>query len=189
MSLSGVIIAGGKSSRMGRDKALLPFGNYTTLAEFQYRKLEKIFEKVYISTKSNKFPFIANLIYDKYKNSSPLNAIISTLESIGGDIFLLSVDIPFVSIDIIKKLIHTYKKNPNYDIYIAKSPCGLEPTVAIYKQTILNRAKEMYNKGDFKLMNLIKSVKYLEVNFENLEDFINLNTKVEYIRAKSMAKR
>ena len=48
-----VIVAGGKSSRMGRDKALLPFGGYSSLAQFQYQKFLPIFEKVYISCKNN----------------------------------------------------------------------------------------------------------------------------------------
>ena len=54
-----VILAGGKSSRMQQDKALLPFGEVNSLAEFQYRRLSKIFSKVYISSKYNKFDFNA----------------------------------------------------------------------------------------------------------------------------------
>jgi len=54
---TAIIFAGGKSSRMGRDKALLPFGGYDTLTEYQYRRLSKIFNRVYISTKNDKFNF------------------------------------------------------------------------------------------------------------------------------------
>ena len=56
-SVSAVIFAGGKSSRMGEDKSLLPFGTYTTLAEYQHAKLSKLFYKVYLSAKKNKFIF------------------------------------------------------------------------------------------------------------------------------------
>jgi len=38
---TAIIFAGGKSSRMGRDKALLPFGGYDTLTEYQYRRLSQ----------------------------------------------------------------------------------------------------------------------------------------------------
>ncbi len=64
MKLSAIILAGGKSGRMKKDKSLLPFNEYNTLAEFQYRRLSKIFSKVYISTKNNKFDFEA--IYIRY---------------------------------------------------------------------------------------------------------------------------
>ena len=54
-----VIFAGGKSSRMGEDKALLPFGDFPTLTQFQLNKLQKIFNNVYISCKdSSKFDFL-----------------------------------------------------------------------------------------------------------------------------------
>jgi len=68
-SRNAIIFAGGKSSRMGRDKALLPFGEYSTLCEYQYQRLAKIFETVHISTKEAKFDFDAPLIYDLYPQS------------------------------------------------------------------------------------------------------------------------
>jgi len=177
--LSGVVIAGGKSSRMGRDKALLPFREYSSLAKFQYKKLEDIFDRVYLSAKSDKFDFKANIIYDKYKDSNPLNAIISALEVTKTDIFLISVDIPLISKESIKRLIEAYN-NLDYDIYIAKSSNGLEPTVAIYRYRVLDRAKQMYSNGNFRLMSLVKNSNYLAVEFNNLDEFINVNTPSEY---------
>ena len=77
-----VIIAGGKSSRMGRDKALLPFGNYETLVQFQYERLKKIFKDVYISWKNEKIAITNNNIFDldEYKNiSAPTIALLSII--------------------------------------------------------------------------------------------------------------
>ncbi|MDQ1268445.1 MAG: molybdenum cofactor guanylyltransferase, partial [Campylobacterota bacterium] len=60
-----VIFAGGKSSRMGKDKSLLPFGTFDTLTEFQLNRLGKIFKNVYISCKEkSKFNFEAEFIED-----------------------------------------------------------------------------------------------------------------------------
>lgn len=50
-----VILAGGKSSRMGRDKTLLPFGGFATLAHYGAHKFERIFERVFVSSKFDKF--------------------------------------------------------------------------------------------------------------------------------------
>ena len=50
-----VILAGGKSSRMGRDKALLPFGGFATLTHYGAHKFGRIFERVFVSSKFEKF--------------------------------------------------------------------------------------------------------------------------------------
>jgi len=65
-----VIFAGGKSSRMGEDKSLLPFGSFSTLTEFQLNRLQKMFKNIYISCKkSSKFDFNADFIEDISQNS------------------------------------------------------------------------------------------------------------------------
>ncbi|MFC2429373.1 MAG: molybdenum cofactor guanylyltransferase [Campylobacter sp.] len=50
-----VILAGGKSSRMGRDKTLLPFGGFATLTHYGAHKFGRIFERVFVSSKFDKF--------------------------------------------------------------------------------------------------------------------------------------
>ncbi|WP_228135503.1 NTP transferase domain-containing protein [Halarcobacter anaerophilus] len=77
-----VILCGGKSSRMGEDKALLPFSNSDTLSQYQYEKYKPFFKKVYISSKTNKFDFDANLILDKSNIYSPIVALKSIFESL-----------------------------------------------------------------------------------------------------------
>ena len=102
---TAVLFAGGKSSRMGRDKSLLPFGGYETLCEYQFQRLQKLFSKVYISTKEQKFGFEAPLILDRYPESSPLIGLLSVFETISEDeCFILSVDAPFVDEAVITKL-------------------------------------------------------------------------------------
>ena len=59
-----VILAGGKSSRMGRDKTLLPFGGFATLAHYGAHKFGRIFERVFVSSKFDKFDPPLPLIKD-----------------------------------------------------------------------------------------------------------------------------
>ncbi len=176
---TAVIFAGGKSSRMGKDKALLPFKGYATLAEYQYNKLSKLFNKVYISAKSNKFNFDINIIEDCYKTSSPLVGLVSIFETIDTDeIFVLSVDAPFVDNSIIEKLYSNALSSK--DIIVALSPNGLEPLCAIYRKTILPIAKKFLKENNHRLYSLIKSLDSQFIEFNSKEHFINLNTPQDY---------
>lgn len=177
-----VIFAGGKSSRMGRDKALLPFGDFSTLAEYQYRRVSKIFKRVYISAKSNKFNFKADIIKDRYIITSPLVALISVFESLNIDeVFILSVDIPFVSREIIDRLYREALSDS--DTIIASSPNGLEPLCGIYRRGILDLAKDFLKANNHRLTSLIESSNSQIVEFNLSREFMNLNKREDYNRA------
>ena len=178
-----VIMAGGKSSRMQQDKALLPFGDASTLAEFQYERLGKFFSKVYLSAKSNKFNFDANIIEDRYEASSPLVALISVFETLEvNEVFVLSVDSPFVSEKVIAQLYdEAYAKA---DIVVAKSTQGLEPLCAIYRRSFLKSAYEALEKNNHRLQSLFETVTVLAVEITNKDAFLNLNYPSEYEEAK-----
>ena len=74
-----VILAGGKSSRMGRDKTLLPFGGFATLTHYGAHKFGRIFERVFVSSKFEKFnpplPLIKDADAEEISRSN-LNAAI-----------------------------------------------------------------------------------------------------------------
>ncbi len=65
---------------MGRDKSLLPFGEFDSLIEYQYSRMKNIFDEVFISTKYNKFSFKAKLIVDNSNIFSPMMALKTTFE-------------------------------------------------------------------------------------------------------------
>ena len=182
-----VILAGGKSSRMKKDKALLPFGGYTSLAEFQQRRLSKIFSKVYISSKNNKFDFDVDIIEDRYESSSPLVALVSIFEALDNieEVFLLSVDAPFVEKSIINTL---YDNNTSVDdVVVAQSNNGLEPLCAIYHRSCLIEAKKALEANRHKLHSLFEKLNVKIVKIDNKSAFINLNYPSEYKEAKKGA--
>jgi molybdopterin-guanine dinucleotide biosynthesis protein A len=175
---NAVIFAGGKSSRMGEDKALLPFADYSTLTEFQYKKLQNLFENVYISAKENKFDFTCQVIEDIHTTSSPLVGILSIFEVLKvEDIFILSVDAPFVDEKVISKIMQTSCKK---DACIAKSPNGIQPLCGLYKKSILTFAKEQYTHNDHKLHHLLSKASIQTIDFESEDAFLNLNHPQEY---------
>lgn len=177
-----VIMAGGKSSRMKRDKALLPFAGYSSLAEYQYRRFLPFFSKVYLSSKSDKFDFSAEIIEDCYTESSPLVALISIFETLEvNEVFVLSVDAPFVSEKIIENLYIQAKDESS--VIIAESKHGLEPLCGIYRRTVLDEAKAFLSQRNHRLHTLLNHVKTQKIWIEDSKAFMNLNHPLEYEKA------
>jgi len=177
--IPAVIFAGGRSSRMGEDKALLPFGSEETLAGYQYKRLSTLFESVYLSSKNAKFPFDAPLIYDRYAESSPLVALISVFETLGRDeVFILGVDMPFVDSSVITTL-HECRAD-GYDAVIAQSPQGIQPLCGFYRRSILPLAKAHLDAGHHKLQHLLNASNTHTVPITDDHAFVNLNTPQEY---------
>lgn len=183
VALPCVIVAGGKSSRMGSDKALLPFQNFKTLTQFQLSRLENQFKSLHVSCKSkDKFDFEANFIEDvtEFEEFSPLVALYSILKEFDEPVCILSVDTPFVSKEVYEKLL-TYKEDN--DVVIARSPYGSHQLCAIYSPSILPILKEQIEKGMHKIRATLDLVKTVYVDFEKDEEFTNLNHPHEYKEA------
>ncbi len=179
-NIPAVIFAGGKSSRMGSDKALLPFRNFSTLSAFQHHKLSLLFSDVYLSSKTNKFDFTCNVITDNYEESSPLVGIISLFETLDVDeIFVLSVDAPLVDKEVIEKLFLACEESTS-DAIIAKSPNGIQPLCGIYRRSILPLATRQLTLDNHRLTDLLNAAKLTSVVFNTDVPFTNLNTQAQY---------
>lgn len=180
-----VIFAGGKSSRMGEDKTLLPFAGFTTLTEFQYSKLSKIFKNVYISCKdSSKFSFDANYILDKKNNEcfAPTLAFISIFEHLKSDsFFALSVDSPFIDEETILKILSC--DSEMIDAVVAETEVGIQPLCGVYHRSLLPAFNTMLQEKRHKLTFLLKNSNTNYVSFKDDNIFLNLNHKREYQKA------
>jgi len=179
---NAVIFAGGKSRRMGQDKALLPFGKHPSLSYFQYHKLQTLFEHVYLSTKEDKFTFDAPCIYDTGEEASPLVALLSVFETLDTEeIFVLSVDAPFVDASVIDTLMsETWGES---DVIVAESPSGLQPLCARYHRSVLPLLKQQFRQNNHKLKDLLDLASSKVVYFKDDTLFTNLNHPNEYEEA------
>lgn len=186
LDIDCVIFAGGKSSRMGSDKSLLAFGNFDTLTQFQLDRLQRIFNRVYISTKDkDKFNFQADFIIDEGEEFAPTAGFVSVFNTIKGDrFFAISVDTPFIDFNIIKKLIDS--DSDKLDAIIAKSPNGTHPLCGIYHRSLADDFKEMLKNSDHRLGKLLSSKNTVFIEFDSDEPFFNLNHFSEYEKAKEI---
>ena len=173
---------------MGEDKSLLPFGGFDTLSEYQYNKLSKIFSKVYISSKINKFNFPCNLIYDNTKGiSSPMVALNSIFETIKEDkVFVITVDTPLIEQSTIHKLI---TNSNNTEITIAKDENKIHNLCGVFNLNLLVDKVNYCIKNDIHKINyLIKNSRINCISFSNENQFININTIADYKVANSTIK-
>ena len=179
-----VIVAGGKSSRMGKDKALLPFGGFDTLTQFQIHRLKPLFKSLHVSTKEEKFSFDIPLIKDKTSStSSPMVALEAILENFEDTyVFILSVDTPFVTQEEIEKLFLHVKG----DVTIAKDKEKNHPLCGFYHTNLLSKVKEKLEKDIHKLGKLLDEVGVRYVEFDSSKPFFNLNHPHEYEDAKGI---
>ncbi|MDD3342722.1 MAG: NTP transferase domain-containing protein [Sulfurospirillaceae bacterium] len=180
-----IIMAGGKSSRMGTDKALLSFGGFPTLTQFQLARLEPHFKSIHVSTKSkNKFDFEASFIEDisAYNESSPLIALLSILEQFSSPVCVLSVDTPFIPVTVFQKLFENL--DAQTDAIIATSPSCSHQLCAIYAPSLKDKIAIALSHNEHKIRTILKEAHTKFISFESDEPFLNMNYPQEYEDAK-----
>ncbi len=178
-----VILCGGKSSRMGEDKALLPFSSSNSLTQYQYERLKPFFKEIFISSKIDKFDFPVNLILDKGEVFSPIVALETIFESLNFEkFFIITVDTPLVKIETIAKLIEESK---GYDITVAKTQ-RVHNLCGVFNKSTLSQIKTMLNEDIHKVGFLLKNQNTSMIEFSDENEFINLNDKEEYKKAKML---
>ncbi len=196
LNIPCIIFAGGKSSRMGEDKSLLPFAGFNTLTEFQLHRLSKIFSTVYISCKDkSKFNFNANFIEDTSLDTlnpkeqvvfAPTTGFVAVYQKLKEEsFFAISVDAPFVGKDAITRLIESNRKD--VDATIAKTEFGIQPMCGIYHRSLEDKFAQMLQSNNHKLGYLLKSSNVTFVNFDDEKVFLNLNYPHEYEEAKKIS--
>lgn len=193
-----VILCGGSSTRMGTDKALLPFGD-ACLIEYLVHKFEPHFSNIYLSVKRKGDYAHLNLpameIADIYPNAGPMSGIFSGLSMINEEsAFFMSVDTPFMEPQTGIALLENLE---NADICTLRGKAGyLENSTAAYSKSCItsigrglllhrltfDRLKEQRNTVYLTEKALAK---YTDTPVET--QFFNLDTREDYYRALLMA--
>ena len=188
---TGIVLAGGKSSRMGRNKALIGLGN-KTLLEHAIDKLLPFCSEIIISS-NDMLTSEYKIIKDEILNSGPLSGIISCLRSASySNCIVLSCDMPFMSGEIIKQLIIEHDSGitvPTTD------GIHLEPVCAIYSKNIVNTLEEYCWKGNYKLHDIIEETNCKKVSFKSFNKneiqtfFFNINDAGDLSEAQIIYKK
>ena len=184
--ITGVILAGGKNSRMGSDKAILDLDGEPFIKRIA-GVLNSVFEStIIISDKVDDYKFLGLPIYpDIYKNCGPLGGIHTALSNVKTDlVFVVSCDLPMIKPEIIRQLL-TFT-NDSTNVIIPTYQDRIQPLCGIYSLNSISSLETYITSGGRKVLDFINSLKPVIVPFNSFSftdrknPFINVNTLEEY---------
>jgi molybdenum cofactor guanylyltransferase len=196
--VSLVVQAGGQSSRMGTNKAVMPFLGQVLISRVISR-LQSIAAEVLITTNQPEaFAFLGfPLIQDVFPNSGPLGGLYTALDKARYPLVaVVACDMPFVSSELIEiecKLL----TEKNVDAVIPRTADGYEPFHAVYrKKSCLEAIGNVLMRGERRVVSWFADVdiyilegKELQVCIPHEQVFMNLNTREEFALAEDLARR
>jgi len=183
---AAVILAGGKSSRMGRPKALLPFDGEPLIAHV-LRKLREMFaEAVVVAAPEQELPELpATIVRDEVAYQGPVSGIYHGLKASRKEIcFVTSCDAPFLNLRLIG---HLLAEIPDYDVVVPFWEDRLQPLHAIYRTSVAPLFKEQLSRGELRPILLFDKVRTRRVDADEIRrwdpeglSLLNMNSPDEY---------
>lgn len=182
--IGAVILAGGKSSRMGRNKAFLSIGKDTFLEHIMAQL--KDFPELLISAASkNDYAGLgASVVEDIKPDCGPMGGLFSALCLCKSKwLFAVSCDVPLLSEGLIHYLLEFV--SDSYDAFVLKDRNGrIHPLCAVYSRRALDVLGDCLHNGNYKLMTALKrmKVKYVPLEHSIYPDsqLANINMPEEY---------
>ena len=189
-SVTAFILAGGKSVRMGEDKAFLRLGG-CTLLERALELLRDLAGNAWIVGNRAKFAAFGPVIEDLYAERGPLGGIHAALTQTATDLSLMvAVDLPFVQADLLNYLI-TRARETAAVVVVPKAGGGLQPLCAVYRRAFAEAAERSLRAGKNRIDSLFPEVKTRVIDQEELmqngfseEMFRNVNTPQDWREAR-----
>jgi len=190
--LIGIVLMGGKSSRMGTDKSQLianksyPNETQKNFAQLAHAKLKCYVNEVFYSiNQEQKNLKIDNIIIDKYPEEGPLSGIISALRFTQNSIVVLGVDLPLVTKQSIKNII----AQRNWDLltttYYNTETKIWEPMLSIWEIETLPSLEEYFTNGGRSIQQFLNQYGNQRVPILDGNEFTNVNTPEEYERLQN----
>lgn len=176
-NITGLILAGGKSSRMGSDKGLLSL-NGSTFIEHIIQTISPFVDEIIIISNNPDYD-IYNLkrVEDIIKNAGPLTGLYSGLyHSKTENNLVISCDVPLINTSVLKKLIKGFEDDK--EVIQIQSQDKTMPLIALYKKQCLHKCLELLQNNERRLRVAVKQFKTKTVTLDsNLDSFVrNINT-------------
>ncbi len=166
----GFAVAGGRSERMGTDKALLGWGE-ATLLDHALERLRQVCRDVRILSGPTRryLERGAPVIVDAVENGGPLGGVLAGLEALGdGPGLFLAVDIPLAPADLLRRLLEL---SVDHDAVVPVTVGGPHPLCAVYRRSCVAPIHRRLAAGERKMTCFWPEVRVREVNQSELARF------------------
>lgn len=185
-TVTGAILAGGKSRRMGVDKALLPYrrGN---LIEAIYSQIGALFAHVMVvGSMPERYDFLpCRKVTDIHRGFGALGGIHAALvNSETPLVFATACDMPYLVDDLVRLLC---SKGMESDVVVPEGDRGLEPLHAIYSKSALDAIERAIGRGERQVISIFPELKVTKITraevtlFDpHFRSFVNVNTPEDY---------
>lgn len=196
MNVTGIILAGGKSTRLGRNKALEPVLG-KSLVQYVYDCLKPLAEQVFIVTSKDlatlPYPEGAGILTDIYPEKGPLSGLYTGLASARFDFsIVVGCDMPFLNKKLLQYMVEECR---GFDAVVPQlSPFKIEPLHAVYSRSCLDRMKTQLEKGYLQMRALFAQIKVKYISMREcrkfdpeLNSFININNQADLDKAIALA--
>ncbi|GAV22683.1 molybdenum cofactor guanylyltransferase [Carboxydothermus pertinax] len=184
-NLTVAILAGGKSSRMGRNKALLPLES-KTIIEHLITNFQPIASELFIVANTSEYDFLGLPVYnDRYPAQGPLAGIETALRVATNEkVFITACDLPLLPAGIPG---HLAVNTGDFDVTVLAFKGKIEPLIGIYRKSIYPVVDQHLALKKNKIIEFYPQVKVKVINFEDLpanlqkeEYLLNVNTPADY---------
>ena len=154
MNVTGVVLAGGKSRRMGEDKRFLTVGEETLLTQTT-SVMAQLFPEVLVIIAQDSLPLTVSgctVHRDLIADCGSLGGLYTGLAKAPGQhVFVVACDMPFLNPDMIRWFVD---RDPEADIVMARLPTGLQPLHALYSKRALPVLERMATTHALKIQQI-----------------------------------
>ena len=195
--ISGIVLAGGVSRRLGRDKAIEPVGG-VPLIERVIERLSRVSDETVVVVNDGKrasvlpLPDLARVATDIYPGKGSLGGIFTGLAAAGGEWnIVVGCDMPFLNTELLRYMLSVRE---GFDAVVPVVDNWPEPTHAIYSKTCLPHIESRLRADDLKIdrffsevrVNFIPEGEVARLDPDRLS-FFNVNTQQDLDRATALA--
>lgn len=187
---TAIILAGGESKRMGRDKASLPFRGQSLL-QCVIERIHPLFVETQVSVRQPRADVSLPQIVDVQPEGGPLVGLISALERITTPwAFVVACDMPFVTAEVVQ---HLANYREGHEAVVPKIEDQVQPLAAFYAQRSLPQLHAILARGE---KSLTRALNQLDVHYvsgaalnefdHHLNSFFDLDTPQDVVIAEGM---
>ncbi len=167
--MGAFILAGGKSTRMGRDKAFVEFEG-RTLLERAIELARSAASEFRIVGSREKFSGYAPIVEDVFRECGPLGGIHAALRSSSTELnLILAVDMPFMKPTFLQYLIDLAQKDCEACVTLPRGAAGWQPLCAVYRREFVTEAEKALRARRYKIDPLFALVRTRVIQQEELE--------------------